>query len=62
MDEHVGDDAGTAENLQAGWQLRALTVLQEILNDTEVLLGISALGLSLVYILPKPGAVCRDCV
>lgn len=28
--------------------------MQEILSDTEVLLGIGALGWSLVYILPKP--------
>lgn len=37
--------------------LRALTALQEILSDAEVLLRISALGLSLVYVLPKPVAV-----
>lgn len=58
----MGGEAGTAEELRAGWQLRALTALQEILSDAEILLGISALGLSLVYILPKPGAGCRECV
>lgn len=38
----MGDEAGTAEDLRAGWRFRALTALQEILSDTEVLLGTGA--------------------